>query len=300
MLIGCGFTGIINAQQRAADSLERIINTLPEDTAKVNRLNALVPKLQYLDPGKAALKVEQSIRLSEKINYSLGLATAYRLRGVLYIDRSVLDSGIYFYDKAYAIVKGKDGRLFRRQAGLLTHNYGVIFHHKQQYDSATTYYLRAATMLKAAEEESLCFFPYANLSTIYGYLKDYDKALLYAKKTAVAAEKMNDVSKIVLAVNQEVTVRILMKQYDSVYVPLRENIKRANAVQNLYAAGKSYNLLGGYYHEGKHMYDSCIYYRKKALANMEKLNNQYEIVAYYKILVLLTRKKAIIRMRYFT
>jgi two-component system, NarL family, sensor kinase len=277
VLFASAFLHFAHAQQHVADSLEKIINALPDDTAKVNRLNHLVTKLQYLDPAKAALKAHQSIELAERISYPLGLATASRLRGVLYVDRSVLDSGKLFYDKAYDLVKGSKEQLFRRQAGLLVHNYGVIFHHRQQYDSATSYYLKAATMLKEIGEENLCFFPYANLSNLYSYLKDNDKALEYAREMSRAAVKMNDPARIAFAVNQEMAARILLKQYDSVYLPLRQNIKRAMGIQNHFATAKAYNLMAGYHGDGKQVYDSSIFYSKKALAIMEKLNNHYEI-----------------------
>jgi len=104
---------VTEAQRNVTDSLERIIVSLPNDTLKVIRLNELVGKLQYLDPKKARIIVEQSIYLSRKIKYTLGLTTAYRLKGVLYVDSIVLDSGKLFYDKAFALVKNRKERLFR-------------------------------------------------------------------------------------------------------------------------------------------------------------------------------------------
>ena len=267
----------LSGQINTTDSLEKIIRTLQDDTVKVNRLNDLTGKLQYLDPAKAAIKVEQSIRLAESLKYTLGLATAYRLRGVLYVDRTVPDSGKFFYDKAYALVKDSKERLFRRQAGLLTHNYGVIYHQRQQYDSATAKYLAAAKIYKEIGEESLYFFPYINLSTIYTFLNDNEKALQYAKEVSIAAAKMNDPGKMVIAGNQEMAVRLELKQYDSVLLPLRKNVERANGLQNYYGAGKAYNLLGKYFSDGKQKYDSAVNNRKKALVMMERMNNQYEI-----------------------
>jgi two-component system, NarL family, sensor kinase len=265
------------AQQHVTDSLARIIDKTPDDTSKVIRLNELVGKLQYLDPAKAATRVAQSIQLATKLDYTLGLAIAYRLRGVLYVDRVVLDSGKMFYDKAFALVKDKQERLFRRQAGLLTHNYGVIYHHKQEYDSATANYLAAANIYHEIGEESLVFFPYTNLTTIYSFLKDSQKALKYAQESYVAAVKMNDPGKLIIAVNSEMAIRIELGQYDSVLLPLRKNLQRANKLQNNYAAGKATNLISQYYAAGKQQYDSAVYYCKKALKFMEKINNQYEM-----------------------
>ncbi len=276
VLICCCCT-TLNAQQRVVDSLEKLISNLPGDTVKVNRLNDLTSKLQFLDPAKAAEKVAQSMLLAAKINYPLGLATAYRLRGVLYIDRSALDSGKLFYDKAFAIVKDSKERLFRRQEGLLTHNYGVIYHQRQQYGSATDKYLAAAKIFKEIGEESLYFFPYINLATIYTFLKDNEKALQYAREVNIAAAKMNDPGKVVVAINQEMSIRLELKQYDSVLAPLRKNVERAAEIQNYYGSGKAYNLIGKYFSDGRQLYDSALVNRKKSLAFMEKINNQYEI-----------------------
>jgi two-component system, NarL family, sensor kinase len=265
------------AQQHAADSLGRIVDKLPDDTTKVIQLNQLVVALQYSDPAEAASRAEQSIQLAGKLRYTLGLATAYRLRGVLYVDRAILDSGKIFYDKAFALVKGRKEHLLRKQEGMLTHNYGVIFHHKQQYDSATANYLAAANIYREINQEGLLFFPYINLTSMYSFLKDNHKAMRYAKEAYAAAVKMNDPGKLLVAINSEISIRMELGQYDSVLLPLQQNILRARTLQNHYAEGKANNLIAQYYGDGRNKYDSAVYFRKKALRAMEKIDNQYEI-----------------------
>ncbi len=265
------------AQQHVTDSLGRIVDNLQDDSTKVIRLNELVVKLQYQNPAKAAARIEQSIQLAERLNYILGLATAYRLRGVLYIDRVILDSGKIFYDKAFALVKSSSERLFKRQAGLLRHNYGVIYHHRQQYDSAASSYLAAAIIYGEIGEESLVFFPYTNLTTIYSFLGDNQKALKYAKEALNAAKEMDDPGKLVIAVNSEMSIRMELSQYDSVLLPLRKNLFLAKKLENNFAEGKAYNLIGQYWGYGKSRYDSSVYYCKRALKLMKQLNNQYEM-----------------------
>jgi two-component system, NarL family, sensor kinase len=263
--------------QDAVTELEATISRLQNDTAKVNRLNDLVAKLQYMDPAKAAVRIGESIGLAQKLNYTLGLATAYRLRGVLYIDQTILDSGKLFYDKAFLLVKESNDRLFRRQAGLLTHNYGVIYHHKQKYDSATFHYLAAAKIFDEIGEDALSFFPFNNLSTIYTFLGDNNKALEYARACRSSAVKMNNPAKLVLAVNSEMSIRLELGQYDSVYTPLKKNLRQAHELQNYYAEAKAGNLVAQYFGESRKRYDSSIFYRKRALALMKKINNQYEV-----------------------
>jgi signal transduction histidine kinase len=266
-----------DAQQKATDSLEKIIMVLHDDTVKVNRLNDLASKLQFVNPQKAAAKVLLSAQLSKKINYPIGLATAYRVYGVLYVDRMVLDSGKMFYDSAYAIVKNNKEQSYQRLAGLITHNYGAIYHRKQQYDSATMKYTEAIKIFADCGEEGLCFFPYTNLATIFSYLKDNDKALYYAKGAYAAADKLKDQGKIVSAVNSEMSIRLELHQYDSVLIPLKQNLLAASALQNFYQQGISNNLLGNYYGYGRGKYDSSVFFVKNALLCMQKVNNEYEM-----------------------
>ncbi len=280
LLLFC-FITTANSQQRVADSLERLIIPMPNDTTKVNRLNDLVPKLQFVNPAKAATVVAEAIQLSEKLNYSLGRAIAYRLRGVLYVDRGLLDSGKLFYDKAYELVKDNKEKAFRRQMGMLTHNYGVIYHQRQQNDSATANYLKAVSIYKEIGEEGLSFSPYNNLSTLFTFLKDHKKALSYAIEASAAAEILGDESKKVLAVNGEAAIRIMLQQYDGLLPRLKTNLQRAKSLDNIYACGKAANLIAQYFNEAKTQYDSAIFYHKIALEYLLKLNYPYDLALAY-------------------
>jgi len=264
------------AQQNVVDSLQNLINKLPADTVRVNRMNDLVGKLQYTDPVKAASVAAASVELAQKINYTLGLATAYRLQGVLYVDRMVLDSGKLFYDKAYALVKEKNDRAFQKQLGLITHNYGAIYHKKQEYDSAVAKYIEAIQVFTAGRNEDLIFFPGTNLAAIYSFLKDHAKALAYAKEAHIAARKMNDPSRIVSAVNTEMTMRMESGQFDSVLVPLQQNLALARKLQNYYQEGNAANHLARYYGYGRNRNDSAIYWTRVALIAMQKARNEFE------------------------
>lgn len=264
------------SQQPVADSLERLISGMPADTARVNRLNELVGKLQYTDPGKAAARAAEALQLAKNLDYPLGLATAYRLTGVLYVDRMVLDSGRMYYDKAYSIVKGREDPAFQRQAGLITHNYGAVYHKKQEYDSAAAKYLDAIRIFTASRNEGLVFFPSTNLSTLYSFLKQNDKALYYAREAQAAARKMNDPGRIISAVNSEMTIRMEMGQFDSVLAPLQNNLALAREMQNFYQEGTAANHLARFYGYGRNNPDSAVYWTRIALSAMQKAGNEYE------------------------
>ena len=263
-------------QQAVTDSLDKLISRMPADSAKVNRLNELVSKLQYMDPPGAMVKARESAALARTIGYPLGLATACRLTGVLYVDRMQLDSGRLMYDQAYAIVKNNKDPLFQRQAGLITHNYGTIHHKRQEYDSATARYLEAIRIFTQSRNEGLIFFPSTNLATLYSFLKQNEKALAFAREAETAARKMNDPARIISAVNSVMTIRMEMGQFDSVLAPLQQNLALARDLQNHYQEGMAANHLARYYGYGKNRPDSAVYWTKIALAAMRRAGNEYE------------------------
>lgn len=267
----------LQAQPPATDSLLQAVDKMPDDTSKINKLNDLVALLQYADPAKAVIVAKQAITQAEKQQYKLGLAVAYRLRGVLLADQTKLDSAKLFYDKAFDIIKKQTDKPALKQQGLLRHNYGVLYHHRQQMDSATLCYFEAAKIYTSIGEEGLLFYPYANLVAIYSFLKDNHKALQYGIACRKAAEILQDPSKLAMAVNNEMAARLELKQYDSVAAPLRTNSARATMAGNKYALAKANHLLGQYFVDGTKQYDSAIFYFNLALQMHTESGNQYEI-----------------------
>ena len=59
------------------DSLLSVLKTAKEDTAKVNKLNALADEFRNNDPDTALYFASQAQALSIKMNYKMGIANAY-------------------------------------------------------------------------------------------------------------------------------------------------------------------------------------------------------------------------------
>jgi two-component system, NarL family, sensor kinase len=258
------------------DSLEKVINAMPDDTAKINKLNLLIEKLKFQNPVKAAKLDSLSLKICSKIDYPLGLTVALRLRGILYADKTNIDSARIFYDKALLVVKNKNEKDYILQLGLIYNNYGVLAHLENKYDSATNYYLKAAKIFTAIDEETLLFFPYNNLSEIYLFLLDYPKALEYAEKANIAAIKRGDMNWILCSSNYIAINKLKLKKTSGLDSVLKQNALLAKSISNFPAAALSYNVLGEFYTDYKINYDSAIYYLKQALFyTEEKAGDKY-------------------------
>jgi two-component system, NarL family, sensor kinase len=269
------------AQMQVLDSLAKVIADMPMDTVKINKLNSLIPKLLPVNLDKATLLSLQSISLSKELKYDLGLAAAYRQRGVLYFKKGIGDSAKLFYDSAWNIVKDSKDKLLIRQQGMLKFSYGTIFQTKNKLDSAMAFYIEASKIYLSINEEDLLFAPYSNLSVLYSYLKENEKALEYAKKANVIALRKKDLNKITEVANNFFAAKLELKQYDSVETPLRENIKLATQISNFARVGLLYNLLGQYYNGATKNNDSAIINYAKAISYTEDYGTKFDLAAFH-------------------
>ncbi len=269
------------AQLNTLDSMEKVVTYMPLDTAKINKLNSLIPKLLSANPEKALSLALQSISLSKQLGYGLGLAAAYRHRGALYFNKLQSDSAKLMYDSAWQIVKNSKERLMIRQQGMLKFSYGSVYQQKNKLDSAMAMYIEASKIYISINEEDLLFAPYSNLSVAYSYLHENEKALEYAKKASLIAIRKKDLGKITEVANNFFAAKLELKQYDSVEIPLKENIKLATQIGHFARVGLLHNLLGQYYKEAKKNYDSAISNYNKAIAFTEKDGDKFDLAAFY-------------------
>ena len=102
------------AQAPLVDSLESRLVKLQDDTAKVNLLNDMVAQYQHTNPDRAMFLANQATALAKRINFPFGLGAAYRLTGILYVNKSSLDTGAMYYNKSFELFKNSsDARSYK-------------------------------------------------------------------------------------------------------------------------------------------------------------------------------------------
>ncbi len=72
----CCFAGLIHGQSKKVDSLLQLIETVKEDTAKVNALNNVSDEFLNNNPDTAIFFAGQARALAIKLNYKMGMANA--------------------------------------------------------------------------------------------------------------------------------------------------------------------------------------------------------------------------------
>ena len=265
------------AQTSAIDSLQKKIISLPQDTSRINQLNALAGKILMGDPVKASGIIATAIEGAGKLQYDLGLSTAYGLQANLLFYQMKLDSCKLLVDKGYALVSSNKQRPFRYQAAMMLNRYAAIYQQRQRYDSAVAHYLQAAAIFTELQEENNIIYSYYNLSGIYRFLNEYDKAVYYARETRRIALKTNNAEFIVRSLIALSDAYVSTEAYDSVLLTATTGLQLAGTHQMTFAIGKFNALLGNYYAKKTGQYDTALLHYNTALSIFNTINTRYDI-----------------------
>jgi two-component system, NarL family, sensor kinase len=267
---------IVWSQQQSIDSLENLIQLLPDDTSKVNKWNKLAGEIQFENPGKAAAIIKSTITLSEQIDYDFGLSVAYGLRAVMFFYEMKLDSSKLLLDKAYSLVSKNNDIKSRQHKAFIIHRYAGIYQQKQKYDSAIRSYLQAASLFTELNDKTKVIYCYYNLSGIFNSLEDTTKCIFYARETRRIALEVKDSVYIMRSFMALADAFVSLKKYDSLLLISQKGLDMANRDGFPFPIGKFHLLLGTYY-INKAMYDKAIFHFNSALQAFNKINLGYEI-----------------------
>jgi len=128
------------------DSLKKVISSLPQDTARVDKINDLSTLYLGTNPDTALIYANQAKELADKINYQDGIAWALKRVGQVHNIKGDYVNSLQAWKEALAIFEKTNNK---KGTSNLLNNIGVIFYNRSLEDSAQDYYLRS---LKVAEE----------------------------------------------------------------------------------------------------------------------------------------------------
>ncbi len=167
-------TVTINAQTNVIDSLRNTINTSKTDTTIINSLNDLSNQLIRYNIGGAIDTINLSIKLSKKANYDNGLAEAFKIKAILYYYIGIGDSSFIFLDSSLTIYNANNDYL---NAARVHNNTGILLKAQGDIQAAINEYLTAIELFKKADEKRDLVSAYINLSNVYRYNSDFQRAL---------------------------------------------------------------------------------------------------------------------------
>lgn len=270
------------AQQLPAPAQLAAIQQLPDDTAKVNRLNNLASSLFASDPMFAINVLKEATRLSEKIKYPLGGSVAYGIHASMLIYEMKLDSALLLLDKSFELVKNRQQKEYINQQASLHQKYGALLQQQQLYDTAIKKYLLAAELYKQTGNENLSIVGFYNIAVMYGFLDQPEKALFYARQVNRIAQHTKDPEFLVRSYIALGDAFVATRQFDSVYFYAQKGLATTAGANNPFVAGKFQQLTGIYFLKGKANYNAALISFDSALTCFEKINLPYEKALVYR------------------
>ena len=177
-------------------TLQRLLS-LPDDTAKVNRLSVHAQKYFQKDP-KAAREISQKVlEISQKINYDLGKGNGFSYLAYFsnYLDSDYPKVLRLLQDALVHYKRANDTIGISKCYGNIALTYEII----NQNDSGIIYRMKAIALLEKKPSRQLATH-YINMGVQFNNrLYNPDKALFYYKKAEEIALQVKDSGRIVMA-----------------------------------------------------------------------------------------------------
>ena len=268
LLVG-NFTS--TAQSREIDSLKSVIATQSDDTNKVNSLNALSRSFFSSNSDQAIEHATKAKDLSEKINYSRGLALALKNSGIGYYKKGNYVEALSNWEQSKKIYE-KNGD--KKGVANMLSNLGVIYRDQADDEKALELYLQALKIAEEIKDSVRTMTVLLNIGTIYGEKPaTYDKAIDYYEKAWPYAKLMLDNDAIGTITGNLGEIYLKTNKDSLALVNLERSLKAYEGTENV---PYTLNLIGQLYAKRKD-YDMALDYQNRAYGIAEKFDAKLDM-----------------------
>ncbi len=256
------------------DSLLKVLSLAKEDTNKVLALITTGQYVEYNNLEEAKNYYLQARRLSEKMNYTLGILKYYSNYTAVLNIQAKFDSALVLTKDALQLANrfGNEERIIIAQQNL-----SATYSYLQDYESALQYLLPSVAYFEKTKNDARLSLIYDNLGVIYRETKQYDKALEFHQKALAIARKSGNSYDIAKVLSNLGNAYSSSKRYDSALVIMQDGlgIARKENYDNIESNIIS-NIGAVLIKQGR--YDSLTYYCTLGLRLAEKLGDSLAMV----------------------
>lgn len=234
------------SQTPKLDSLKRLLQNAPEDTAKANLLIKITKAFLYDLNDRDSMQAysEQNLALSKKLNYKKGIAYAYNFMGIVSWGKSDLEKALDYYTKGLTLMR--EAKELNGEASCLA-NIGYVHYHKGNFTLAADYTLRAIRIKELMGDKRGMAACYNNLGNIYQDQTNYKDALLSHIKALKLREEIKDSSGIGTSYINIALVFEAQNKLDEALFNYQKAFNAAGTVGDKFAMADALNNIGSIY-----------------------------------------------------
>jgi len=171
------------------DELLNTVESLEDDTKKVDVLNEISYEFHRKDISKTKDYAQQALGLAEEIGYDKGIATAKANYGMGLYMSGKTEEAFDLYIEAFDLAKQIDNLSILSR---VSSNIAMYYKYTKQIDFATKWYLQGIEYAEACDNQSTKAFIYNNLGVMFLDEDKDEKAKFYFRKSVEVAEKLQD------------------------------------------------------------------------------------------------------------
>ncbi|MCS6954857.1 MAG: tetratricopeptide repeat protein, partial [Candidatus Calescibacterium sp.] len=216
---------------------------------------------------------EESLQISEDINYLRGIANSYNIIGTAHMLKGEWEEAIKNYETCLAIAQNEN---YTDLVAACYYNIGIVRQQKHEYAEALKSYLKALRVREQLNDVKGIAHVYNSIGTIYSIQNDYKNALQYFRKYLEMSQQHNLERGIEHAYNNMGIVHRKMKEYPKAleYSFKALELRQKNGIK--LGVSDSYLNIGGIYEEMKD-YSKALDYYQKSLELKRELNDNVGI-----------------------
>ncbi len=220
LILYFGKIEILNAQRTYIDSLEIRLSTSTQDKEKADLLNEIAFNLKQTNISKAIDYTNQSLLISQNIDYKAGQIQSNILLGIIYKNSGSFDKAIKYNLSALKIAEGINAK---DKISICYNNIGSIYQSQSNFNQAIDYYKRSLIIEEELGNKSQISIRLYNIGTIYELTDSLDLAHTYYYNSLLIEQQLNNPEGIYFALYGIAGVDLLRGKTD---VAL-ENIEKA-------------------------------------------------------------------------
>lgn len=299
--------GSINAQNKKIDSLKiQLENHKFNDTTRVNLLYDLSRANFGRDIGTTNRYLNEADSLSTILNYEIGKARIYYLKGMLENMKANYTESLHFFNKSlefYQSVHDKKGianvytafgitnydlskydeaiKSYQNAAKIYKElnnkreivtsliNIGNVYSETGNYKDAIANYKEALIISEVIKDEDGISYVYSNLGVVYSRQGNYPLAIENYNKSLEYKKKVNDTLSIAIGLNNIANVYTYLKKYEKVLEYSKQSLNYAINLDYKKLISSNNISIGNVYFSKKEYQKALDYFQKALKASQE-------------------------------
>jgi serine phosphatase RsbU (regulator of sigma subunit)/tetratricopeptide (TPR) repeat protein len=251
------------------DTIDTYINSLPEDSLKIQKLQEYALSYEYTNPERAKNFLDEALQLSEKLDNSRGIVLCLIYLGYLEEDAGFFDNAIQLYKQAQ-----DSAHLFNLPADVSNSlkNIGNVYTSLSNYPLAINYFQQALHIADSINHTLLISGCINNIGIVHRHLKNYKQAQEYFEKGMKLNEESGNKSGVLSNLINLGNIQYNLQNYSEAIPYYEKGLDIANELDNPRDRAMCLDNLGIMYYSLKD-YQLAIDYYEQTLAIRREIND---------------------------